>query len=187
MFIFYDNTGVPGQPLIQRAPQPFPGQPIQHQQQDLSIPPAQPFTPSQPFNPQQISGQQQQQQQQQIPVLLPIGNIPLQGQQPPPQPAAAPVSNPNIPAPPPPPPAPQPTAPVNIQQQQEPALLLPAQFALSGNTLLQQQQQSRKGKSLSVAASGQTQLIIEPNKVDLVDCGAGNDLGFCAVSEKYPR
>ena len=148
----------------------------QQQQQPLFLQQPQPgiFTPSIPFQP----SQQQQQQQQQpwpssnnnlVPIppisLIPIGNIPLQN-----------------------------------SPQAKPLAPIPAQFALSGNTQQQQQSQSqseRQGKSLlkknnnnkpdallltSSASSSGTK-----EDKNVIDCGSGNDVGFCAVSEKYPR
>lgn len=187
---FLKNKGVPGQqPQQPQFVQPFPGQPIHS---DLSIPPAHlppppsspstTFTPSQPFNPQPTSflNNNVQQPQQQVPALVPIGNIPLQGQT---QPAIVP----NQPAPLVQSTAIQPTAATAAAAASPPAVLLPAQFALSGNSLLQQ---TRKGKSISSASSAVTSNAIgagNGKSHDLIDCGAGNDLGFCAVSDKYPR
>jgi hypothetical protein len=67
---------------------------------------------------------------------------------------------------------------------------LPAQFALSSNTLQHQHHQQRH-----FLRQGKTIVSPQPDSVpsssshseSVIDCGSGNDLGFCATSEKYPR
>ena len=94
---------------------------------------------------------------------------------------------PSLPGPPPPPSQ-------QVATSQPTPVLLPAQFALSGNTLQRQQnhqqrQFSRQGKSISIAGQPDN-VASSSNNADtssVIDCGAGNDLGFCAASEKYPR
>lgn len=71
----------------------------------------------------------------------------------------------------------------NTPTRPAPLAPIPAQFALSENTLQQQQQSVRQGKSIL----NKPDLLLSASTKDVIDCGAGNDLGFCAISEKYPR
>lgn len=63
--------------------------------------------------------------------------------------------------------------------------LLPAQFALSSKQASQQRPFTRQGKS--VKTTSQLADNLPSSSDNIIDCGAGNDLGFCAASEKYPR
>jgi hypothetical protein len=122
------------------------------------------FTPSIPFQPQQHQHQQQQQQQQ------------------PPWPFTTANSNAQVPT----------ILPIgNIPLQNTPAVRpvalapIPAQFALSENTL--QQSAVRQGKSNSLNKPDLLLSASSSSTKDVIDCGSGNDIGFCAISEKYPR
>ncbi|KAK4020828.1 hypothetical protein OUZ56_002773 [Daphnia magna] len=198
-------AGPPQQPhqISQPSDQIF--QALPAQQQPQLTPVASGFTPSIVFQPPQPFNSNNNL----VPNILPIGNIPLQPhptqiqqpfqqqQQPPPQkqqqppqqqqqqaPKASqqPIIIPSLPGP---PPAQQIAA-----SQPTPPVLLPAQFALSSNTLQHQHHQQRhflrQGKTISTihrdsAASASS------HSENVIDCGAGNDLGFCATSDKYPR
>jgi hypothetical protein len=175
----------------------FQALPVQQQQPQLASV-ASGFTPSIAFQPQQPFNVNNNL----VPNILPIGNIPLQPhptqiQQHQPQQAPRPTQQqqqqqqtilPSLPGP----------APAVQQQQQNalipptPPALLPAQFALSSNTLQHQHHQQRhfprQGKTISPQPTQPDSVTSSSsNSESIIDCGSGNDLGFCATSEKYPR
>ena len=196
----------PGQFIVPPPPQQQQQQPLQISQpsdpafQALSVQQQQPqlasvasgFTPSTAFQPQQPFNVNNNL----VPNILPIGNIPLQPhptqiQQQPLQQAHRPAQQqqPIVPSL----PGPTPT----VQQQNapippSPPTLLPAQFALSSNTLQHQHHQQRhflrQGKTISPQPNQPDSVpSSSSNSESIIDCGSGNDLGFCATSEKYPR
>lgn len=66
-------------------------------------------------------------------------------------------------------------------------LLHPAQFALSANTVTQQQQQHEQQHEQQQLDGGHVDESLSSADDHDIDCGPGNDLGFCAFSPYYPR
>ncbi|EFX88881.1 hypothetical protein DAPPUDRAFT_95777 [Daphnia pulex] len=178
----------------------FQALPVQQPQPQLAAV-ASGFTPSIAFQPQQPFNANNNL----VPNILPIGNIPLQPhptqihqlqqpqqqqqqqQQQAPRPTAPQQQGivPSLPGP-----APGVLQPIAPNPPTPPAAPLPAQFALSSNTLQHQHHQQRhflrQGKTI---VSPQTDSVpsSSSHSESVIDCGSGNDLGFCATSEKYPR
>ena len=120
-----------------------------------------------------------------VPALVPIGNLPIASQATSTQ-APAIVPSPPGPSPPIVPSQPLVLTPQPAAQTIQQPLLLPAQFALSANSPSQRKSSSRTGKSLA-HQSAKSDLTPAASSSSVIDCGSGNDLGFCASSEKYPR
>ena len=165
-FLIYPDLGqvlASQQPL---NPQLFASQPL----------PSQPAT----FQPSQLGAPINQSPLAVAPGFIPLDNTVTPGAQPPspgPESAVLPskfagASSPPL------------NSAVTPQQPQTP-VLQPAQFALSSNNI----QHSIALNSVPAAVTGKTapSLVASGSRDVNLGCAVGNDLGFCAVSDRYPR
>ena len=133
----------------------------------------QPFHPHQPqIQPQPIlatPGVPISQPLATAPGFIPLDNTVAPGAQPPA--ASAPESAPLFPAAP----------PVAVAPQQAPQ---PAQFALSSNII----QHAVPFNSIPAQEPIKSPVSVNSQSRDInLGCAAGNDLGFCTMSDRYPR
>ena len=159
------------QPTVAQPPPQF-IQPFQQQQFQQQNPFAPLQKPLVPFTSQELA-----------PGFIPLDNTILITGSP------TPPSQP--PSPPPPPPRSNAT-PVAAADPVAPAVpsLQPAQFALSSNIVQHSASHSsshhQSQQPLNVAVTPTLATANNGGGVSL-DCAAGNDLGFCSVSDRYPR